>query len=200
MRESSRVRPRAIAGLAIALASVALLGATAMAAVTVTDIPVPVPTVAGPVDGADESLTTDIGSETPRVPDVSTGALEPGVDDLIGGTTPDTEPASQEPTPEPTAPGAVDPTASSPGSNGGPTSGRSDTSPAADIQDVHRTGTRLPAGSGDAIDRALRLARPFAPAVVIAALGLLALAGAARGNDRLVKRDADGAAQVAWRL
>lgn len=60
------------------------------------------------------------------------------------------------------------------------------------------TGAREAGTSGPS--GVLKLARPLAPAVVIAVLGLLMLASAARGNDRLIKREKESSRAGAWRL
>ena len=121
----------------------------------------------------------------------------------LAGTDPDPSDGS-EPSPDP-----------SPGTEGG-------ADDSAGIEDVSRSGTAstsdtsstgaggptqhmTPAGSREIATSglthgALQLARPLAPAVAVALIGLLLLAAAARGNDRLVKRDADGSRAGAWRL
>lgn len=211
MQGSARVALRAIAWLGLALATMTLVGATSLAGAA--DLPSAVPTsdltdvTTSNVDTTLPSTTTDVTEKVddvtavtsdihPDLPDVNPGSIDPN--GIIGGETPGG--GGGEPSPDPTSSADPDPETETGGTGGGRGgSGRGGSDDA--INNVTPAAARVPARASNAIDRAVRLARPFAPAVIIAALGLLALAGAARGNDRLVKHEEDGSSNAAaWRL
>lgn len=219
MQGSARVALRAIAGLGFALATMTLVGAASIAGAAdlptsatdavVTDATEVTDAAGSDVDSQLPGTTDDVADKVdettkvttgihPDIPDLGAGTIDPN--GIIGGDTTDED--GGEPSPEPTT--SSDPTpdpdtdtdTAGGGAAGSSRGGRDD-----GVGDVTPAAARVPAPSSNAIDRAMRLARPFAPAVVIAALGLLALAGAARGNDRLVKHEEDGTSNAgAWRL
>lgn len=198
---------------AVVTAVLVVFAAAPTAAIALAGIPPNAPSLTDPVTDkttqtvapATETLP-DLVDSLPPAPLVSPPGIPSLDDDLVvgGGGDPGTDGAGP-----PDVDGDVDDAPEGGSSSGGGagstgsagTRGSNGTS-SNDLNkdDAPLTKAGLRAGSSDGPGGVLNLARPLAPAVVVAIIGLLLLASAARGNDRLVKREKERSTAGAWRL
>lgn len=196
-----RVQVVAAAVLLLQLAApmAASLASGVVPPVLSTPLPVPeLPKTAPATDGNPTGAPpTDPAEVTGLVDDLDRGATSDGgilpspegTESPAPETETETEPSEEARQPSVKRDGGVTGSpATSSQSRSGPTSNKGQFTPAGGRSSADQTGG------------VLALARPFAPAVVIAFIGLLLLASAAQGHSRLLKRDPPGSRAGSWRL
>lgn len=186
----SRLRVRTV--VLVVTAVLVTAPAAALAVVGVLDEPVievPLP------------VETDAVLEDPAVPDVDPPVDADEVTGLIDDATTDDGLPSADGDPA-ASDGDGDGGSEDRSTGGGSERSSAPASPPVQRDEVRLTpaGVRAPSSAETDAGGILNLARPLAPAVVIAVIGLLLLAAAARGNDRLVKREPEGSRAGSWRL